>query len=396
MFSILREHQIGTVLKEAIGLNSQISIAVPFWGWDSKLRLGIQNGKKIKIVCNLASFGCNPHAIKELHDCGVNVRTNPRLHAKIYCTSKFAIIGSSNVSSNGIIDFEGKIGSIEVNILSERIDFLSQIRSQFDEIWNHEETCIINKADISAAIDRYNRRPKALIEKMYPRQPTPSSKLKSAVSPNYKDLLEVEWHQYKKLVAEGLHHEFDVRLNLLRRCQHLFTKYDSFASLDENERKAIAGTIKQWDGFNWACFGSMSAAGEFANLVIANPETLATAIDSIPRHGAVSRHDYEKFSENFIIAFMGKSRTGGVPTASRLLAMKRPDVFLCVSKPNLSRLSSALSFKPSTINLTNYWEKVVLPISSAPWYNVDRPSGKSGVLWDNRAAMVDSICYAEI
>jgi hypothetical protein len=78
---------------------------------------------------------------------------------------------------------------------------------------------------------------------------------------------------------------------------------------------------------------------------------------SIPRHGEVTQTQYETFRQHFLRAFEKSSRTGGVPTATRLLAMKRPDSFVCVSNPNKAGLANALAFSRTKLDLDNYWER---------------------------------------
>ena len=73
--------------------------------------------------------------------------------------------------------------------------------------------------------------------------------------------------------------------------------------------------------------------------------------------------------------------------------MKRPDVFVCVNKGNKTSLAKALNFAPTTLNLENYWERVIAPIRLAKWYNSPRPEGADAEAWDCRVALVDAIHY---
>jgi hypothetical protein len=116
----------------------------------------------------------------------------------------------------------------------------------------------------------------------------------------------------------------------------------------------------------WGWFGSMRGMGDFANRIEENDDSLAAALDGIPRSGEVTRAQYDRYCRLFRKAFAGSSRTGGVPTASRLLAMKRPDTFLCVCKPNIAAASEALGFARTTLDLNNYWERVVNPSGFQP------------------------------
>ena len=73
--------------------------------------------------------------------------------------------------------------------------------------------------------------------------------------------------------------------------------------------------------------------------------------------------------------------------------MKRPDYFVCVDSENKRELSQDLGFPASMLNFETYWECVVEPVMSATWWQVRRPSGYEGRIWDGRAAMLDAIYY---
>ena len=137
----------------------------------------------------------------------------------------------------------------------------------------------------------------------------------------------------------------------------------------------------------------MRGAGDFRNRIGENDASLARAVDSIPQKGEVTRKHYDRFASLFVKAFAKSQRVGGVPTASRLLAMKRPDVFFCVCDPNLEATAAQMGFAKSTLKLDNYLERVVEVIRASEWYGVEKPDSKDGPLWECRAAMLDAILY---
>jgi hypothetical protein len=174
----------------------------------------------------------------------------------------------------------------------------------------------------------------------------------------------------------------------------------SFSELVVAEWKAIAGVIGDSEkphagseSLEWGWFGSMGGAGVFAGRIGSQDRDLASAMDSIPRHGLVSRSQFDRFRENFARAFDGEKRVGRVATASRLLAMKRPDSFVCVNKGNKVGIAKALAFAPTTLSLNNYWERIVEPLRASLWYNETEPSSRDRELWEYRAAMLDAIYY---
>ncbi|MBB3994989.1 hypothetical protein GGR95_002639 [Sulfitobacter undariae] len=140
----------------------------------------------------------------------------------------------------------------------------------------------------------------------------------------------------------------------------------------------------------------MGGAGTFAELIGQKNTVLGDAIDAVPKRGTVTEAQFDAFVGTFTSAFTGASRTAGLAPATRLLAMKRPDIFVCVNGGNTAGLAEALSFAPTTIKLENYWERVIQPIQQAPWYNAPRPVGRNMELWDARAAMLDAIYYEPV
>src|SRR3546814_13560867 len=98
----------------------------------------------------------------------------------------------------------------------------------------------------------------------------------------------------------------------------------------------------------------MGGAGTFAELIGLEDGALAAALDAIPRRGDVTEAQFNDYVAAFTAAFSKSSRVARLAPATRLLAMKRPDVFVCVNGGNTPGLAEALSFAPTTIKLANY------------------------------------------
>ncbi len=90
-------------IERAFSNNESLDIAVAFWGKDALSLFDPKPEKKIRIVCNLESSACNPFLIKKLREYGnIHVKTNKYLHAKVLLQKSLAIIGSANISANGL------------------------------------------------------------------------------------------------------------------------------------------------------------------------------------------------------------------------------------------------------------------------------------------------------
>lgn len=214
-------------------------------------------------------------------------------------------------------------------------------------------------------------------------------------------LIKLEWSEYLRELKDHATHDIDESLGMLSTIQSWLSNTSSFSNLDAPRRKAIAGVLGRREAAregdvldrDWGWFGSMRGAGDFAKLIGANNKNIANAIDSIPQRGPVTRDSFNRFAGHFEEAFEGSARTGGAATASRLLAMKRPDAFLCVSNRNKAAAAREMAFSKSTLNLKNYWDRVVEPIRASEWYNVEKPDDAEGQIWEFRAAMLDGILY---
>lgn len=304
-----------------------------------------------------------------------------------------AIVGSANFTHGGLgRNHEASIqlsGTIRDKVLADLLKFTARSAGLGVRVTRKLADDYRVSCQIAA------RKPKA------PRDPfesLPKVSLAGLTAP----LTRMTWPQYVRAVNSGdAPHPIDECLVLLETVQGWLSSGVSFRELSIQRRKAIAGIIGRDDRNSavelqqdWGWFGSMRGAGDFMNRVAENDTSLAKAFDVIPLKGGVSRSDYDRFAKLFVDAFKGSDRTGGVATASRLLAMKRPDVFLCVSDPNRTKASCQMSFAKTTLSLDNYWDRVVEVIRASNWYNQAKPDGPEGRLWESRAAMLDALFYS--
>lgn len=301
------------------------------------------------------------------------------------------IIGSANFTRGGL----GKNFEACVHVKGPADDsFFQQVRKLL------EEYKPLHLAITAELAESYRRQANAASKRPRPKNPilpTGGKKWRSINS----TLAVMPWKTFAKLAAQDLHHDFDKRLRLVRYVQQMFAKAASFKDLSVAEWKVVAGVLgsieaeaAELDDCNWGWFGSMGGAGTFAQLIGRRDNGLADALDLVPRRGRVTKHQFDAYVTAFTEAFSAASRKGGVPSATRLLAMKRPDVFVCVNGGNKIGLAEALSFAPTTLDLNNYWERVIEPIQQAPWFNEPRPLGRDMELWDARVAMLDAIYYS--
>lgn len=109
-------------IREIFGLAGEAKVAVAFWGRGAVQALGIDRSDlEAEIICNLDSGACNPSEIEKLRELRphIPVRSDPRLHGKLYWTPNGIVIGSSNASTNGLAVEDGLSGWAEANIFSD-------------------------------------------------------------------------------------------------------------------------------------------------------------------------------------------------------------------------------------------------------------------------------------
>jgi hypothetical protein len=109
-------------------------LAVAFWGKGAIGRLGLDRpGLSLEILCNLDSGACNPAELRKLLDLpGIELRSDPALHAKVYWTAGGAVLGSSNASANGLaLESGAATGWHEANISITDPDVLTDIDAWF-------------------------------------------------------------------------------------------------------------------------------------------------------------------------------------------------------------------------------------------------------------------------
>lgn len=203
------------------------------------------------------------------------------------------------------------------------------------------------------------------------------------------------WKEYLQKVKQEDTFHIGKRVEVMDIARDLFSQYNHFCDIPDDERKFIAGlpTPFQSSEYNlWAFFGSMKGAGLYANKIIENDPFISRALDQIPLAGQITKKHYENF-----IKYYSKALDGNyIATATRLLSMKRPDVFICFDSKNRRELCKDFETPYSTMDYSNYWENIILRIMDSDWWLNPMPKTKSKIeqkIANARAAFLDSIYY---
>lgn len=205
------------------------------------------------------------------------------------------------------------------------------------------------------------------------------------------------WDEFVDNVYDKGSKDVGRRVRVIEIAKELFKKVTHFKELEGDERKFIAGIpnklITTIDGAeDWAYFGSMKGSGRFKKQINDNSELISKALDQIPLNGQITKTNYDDFLKYFQMALPGNY----LATSTRLLAMKRPDVFICYDSKNNYALCKAFGITKNGMNNERYWNEIILRIYDCDWWQ--RPSPKSDIevkINLARSAFLDSLFYLE-
>lgn len=142
---------IGTAVKKILN-GREVRIASAFLGRGSEELVPAG----ARLICDIGMGGTNPAALEDLSKIlGDNLRFIPGLHAKVYLSSEGCVIGSSNLSDNGI-GFLDQALLLEAAIcLDAETDASKNAASWFESLWSRSHK--VGPEEIEIAEVRWNR-----------------------------------------------------------------------------------------------------------------------------------------------------------------------------------------------------------------------------------------------
>ena len=321
--------------------------------------------------------------------------TDGVFHPKVYyfqmnCDHWECIIGSANFTRGG---FEG---NDEVAILvtdqdRDSSDTQTRLFDSLDEYW--KKAPILNKSDLEAYRQVWKRK-RPIVRKLRGKfGPENTDQSDGGKSPLEIPILSKTWLEYLNCIKMQDTY-WTTRLKVIRNTRKLFKNYVHFCDMNYTERRKIAGLIDgSDDGVNYLLFGSMRGAGKFQTVINNNNKHLSQALDLIPITGQISRDMYLEFIKESRKAF--PEGRHGIATATRLLTMKRPDIFVCLTKHNQERLCKDFYIKKS-VDYETYWDSIIERIKESTWWDAPCPKSQAELeVWQARAAFLDSIYYVK-
>ena len=353
-----------------------------------------------KIIVGIHFYQTHPNFIENFLDLStVRYIKQPEgtFHPKLYLfyNSKFdweILTGSANFTG-AAFNVNTEISTL-INSKNKKANkILSEVLEIVDSTWN--DSTLFDKKELKNYRKVWkNHRPK--INSLSGVYGNCKNKRTKKSKPLYLvPVANMDWKQFIIRVNEEKHHSLTSRLKVLKIARTSFEKVESFKYMSDDERKFIAGIpnrLKVDNDVYWGYFGSMQGAGKFKNRIGENDEIISNALDEIPLSGQITKIHFQRFLKKYTSVFPGIY----LGTATRLLAMKRPDVFVCLDSKNKSELCKDFGIVKSGLNYDRYWDDIIERIYDSDWWINPEPKDKTErLICDSRAAFLDSLYYEE-
>jgi hypothetical protein len=346
------------------------TIGLHFYQTDPEVLVQLQHNKNVRFISQMDGV------------------FHPKLYLFWNTPTDWALLSGSANFTNGA--FNGKNQETMLLTKGESTDFFQEI-SRFLKNDCFDNAVEIGDEQIEHYRTLYHQRQKPLqtLSNRYLAGNKHSEMGKSILSTN---ILTYSWEKYFKTIQQDKNHSFKDRLDLLDYVKEFFQNNANFLSIDSEVRKLISGLFnnaRASQELDYGLFGSTNSNGNFHEKINDGNPRIAQAIDLIPPIGAVSKHDFLEYNRIFQQA--GYKNPIGV--ATRLLTMKRPDLFFCFNGANKEKICAELGL-PKNLNAERYWDEILLRIYDTAWFNSSRPQDTiEQKAWDGRVALIDCIYY---
>lgn len=316
------------------------------------------------------------------------MKTDGIFHSKVYLfyddeNEWSAIVGSSNFT------FQGFHKNSEANILIQGAEaspsLYKEISLYIDGLWKEAAPFSANDLKRYRELCSYQKS-------------NLNSLSKPVVKENFKGIYYgkidvMTWDSFVSGIGKN-GKDINQRMDILDKAHELFECHRHFSDIPAVQRKCLAGFQSTMPGFegDWKFFGSMQGAGRFKSAINKSSE-ISRAIDLIPMEGDITEKTFEQYCE----VFFEKLGDNPLACATRLLAMKRPDWFICVDSKNRKNLCKQFGISSSSLTLESYWDSVVMRVRESEWFN-EKGDGHKMSDFERRlkkyqVAMLDSLYY---
>ena len=390
---ITRGESLATTIVRLIDKHANYSFAVAWASAETKVFEKIKKSKKKikRAAIGTHFYQTHPAVLESFIDSKkVKFVLQPQgvFHPKVYLfysdDTWDLLIGSANLTTGAL----GKNSEIMLHVSSvdsEKIELGDAVLDKIKAYWEMGETVS------GSMVEKY----RALWRAQQPNLRRVSGEYSSnkSTAPIHTEIMSMSWDEYYRRVQEDSYHGYEKRCQLLELAHDAFKEYKAFSNMEKGLRKTIGGLPNDLNEHaGW--FGSMKGAGYYHQAINNNDASISRSLDFIPFDGAVTRDHYDYYISEFVNAFPNGGH--GVGIASRLLALKRPDYFVCLDSKNKSNLCNDFGIKSTNMTYDRYWDDLVCRIHDSVWWNSPKPGSQlERKVWKGRAAMLDAIFYEE-
>jgi len=382
--------KLSSILIDFIKEHKRIQFAVA-WATDENLVYRALKKNKIKIrksVIGRDGWITKPNVLFEFvsskkvkfieRDRGV-------FHPKIYLfeTGKDwdLIVGSANMTSGGFGNNTETMVHISSSDGDERL--YTECRAAIDGYWDEAEMMTPQRAENYLRLYSTHRA----------KNPQPSRDKKKSTKYVDTSILPMSWEEFFKKTTAVRKHTIEHRFNLLDAVNQSFANNPSMSDMSQDERHMIAGIRNNFNDYT-GLFGSMdraASAHNWAKHIDDKKQLLSDALDMIPSFGTIDKNSFQQYSKVFREATGYKNAVG---TFTRLLAMKRPDIFVCLTDTNKQALCQDFGISRSTMTYEKYWDEIIERLTQSVWWNAPQPQEAFNLkVWNSRSALLDAIYY---
>lgn len=203
---------------------------------------------------------------------------------------------------------------------------------------------------------------------------------------------DMTWDEYYKYMLENAN-DLDERLKLLDKAEQIFTQ--PFKQINKSNLLYIAGvTNRDEDDICWGYFGTMRRTGLSDIKII---KKIFNEMDKCFINNQFQKNEFINFAKK-----IDKIERISLTSMSRLLAMKYPDKFYCITSANEPKLlnkfqiSKSIRDDSSQKKYERYWNEIIEPIQKSSWYNSKPPKAQKELkVWESRVILLDALFYQE-
>lgn len=400
----LTENNLLERFRENLQEAYQVDIAVPWVSLGKALDILISfNNLKIRAAVGISGNATHPDALKQLNESGELriAEGTPLTHCKLYIfyknDSTIFWVTSANLTRSGF----------ELNReLCYEYSGDEKPLVWFEEYWNTLPES--NKEAFDAYCNNW-------VPGVRTRKDSNVKKYSKSDSLNFNRKAPYSWLDFMSAleaaddfwesddgIGVSVFGDDKSWLNTIRLGKAVICR-DSWDELSVQDYQVITGVENQGQPCGFGSLGSLTGAGHVKN-VFRCTSTENVAIRSQIREAIEPclKASFDQFPEtagNFIETVSGLPRFSGA-TASRLLALGRPDLAVSVNKASRPRLAefSGLAFSTlvsgSPKNQGKTYKRLLEFLQSLEWYTSPRQTSRfEQTIAENRAALLDAIVY---